>query len=165
MEVTLVEEFQPEEEQKERIRDAAAALRKKRDLGEIGWVQKDRVILPGLQEEVFALQPGEIGGPIQVGEDWHIMRVQDVRDAQRESLEEPATRKEARRKYIHIKMAEYTTNLRENDFKVEVYEDRIIALAQQEADMVGRLAEKAQEPGSITQQRLEDLQQLIDKSR
>lgn len=136
----------------------------KKDLGEIGWVQKDKV-LPGLQEVVFALQPGEIGGPVQVGEDWHIMTVQDVRDAQRENLKEAATRKEARRKYIHTKLDEYTADLRVNDFEVEVYQDRIVALAQQEADMVGRLAEKAEEPGSVTQQRLEELQQLLQQNR
>ncbi len=98
----------------------------KKDLGEIGWVQKGKV-LPGLQEVVFSLGPGEIGGPVQVGEEWHLMTVQDVRDAQRESLDEAATRKEARRKYIHAKLNEYTVNLRKNDFKVEVYQDRIIA--------------------------------------
>jgi parvulin-like peptidyl-prolyl isomerase len=132
----------------------------KKDLGEIGWVEKGKV-LPGLQEVVFSLGPGEIGGPVQVGDTWHIMRVQDVRDAQRENLEEEGTRKAAWRKYIHAKMDEYTVNLRENDFKVEVYEDRIVQLAQQEADMVGQLAEKAQEPGSVTQERLKELQKLL----
>jgi parvulin-like peptidyl-prolyl isomerase len=134
----------------------------KKDLGEIGWVQKDKV-LPALQDVVFSLGPGEIGGPIQVGDTWHLMTVLDVRDAQRESLDEAATRKEARRKYVHAKINEYTVNLRKNDFKVEVYQDRIVQLAQQEADMVGKLAEKAQEPGSVTQQRLEDLQKLLEK--
>lgn len=132
----------------------------KKDLGEIGWVQKDRV-LPGLQQVVFSLGPGEIGGPVQVGEEWHLMAVQDVRDAQRESLDEEATRKEARRKYVHAKLNEYTVNLRKKDFKVEVYQDRIVQLAQQEADMVGELAEKAQQPGSVTQQRLEEMQKLL----
>ena len=79
------------------------------------------------------------------------------------SLDEEGTRKAAWRKYIHAKMDEYTVNLRKNDFKVEVYEDRIVQLAQQEADMVGRLAEKAQEPGSVTQKRLEELQQLMNR--
>lgn len=134
----------------------------KKDLGDIGWVQKDRV-LPALQPVVFALGPGEIGGPVQVGDTWHLMTVQDVRDAQLESFDQAATRKEARRKYIHNRMAEYTANLRKNDFNVEVYQDRIVQLAQQEADKVGQLAKKAQEPGSVTQQRLEELQQLFNK--
>jgi len=133
----------------------------RKDLGELGWVQKDKV-LPGLQEVVFSLGPGEIGGPVQVGDAWHIMTVHEVREGQRESLDDPATRKEARRKYIHARLDGYTIKLRENDFPVEVYEDRIIQLAQQEADMIGHLAEKAQEPGSVTEQRLKELQELLN---
>jgi len=133
----------------------------KKDLGELGWVQKGKV-MPGLEEVVFSLGPGEIGGPVQVGEEWHLMAVQDVRDAQRESLDDEATRKEARRKYIHAKMDEYTINLRKNDFEVEVYEDRIVQLAQREADMVGQLAEKAQQPGSVTQERIKQLQEKLN---
>jgi len=110
---------------------------------------------------VFALGPGEIGGPVQVDKAWHIMRVLDVREAQREKLEEERTRKAAWRRYVHAKMDEYTVNLRENEFKVEVYEDRIVQLAQQEADMVRQLAEKAQAPGSVTQERLKELQELL----
>ena len=135
----------------------------KKDLGEIGWVEKGKLLVPELEEVVFAIGPGEIGGPVQVGDTWHIMRVQDVRDAQRENLDEEGTRKAAWRKYIHAKMDEYTVNLRKNDFKVEVYEDRIVQLAQQEADMVARLAEQAQEPGSVTQKRLEELQRLMNR--
>jgi len=133
----------------------------RKDLGEIGWVQKGRVLVPALEEEVFILGPGEIGGPVQVGEEWHIMRVTDVREAQRESLDEAATSKEARRLYIHDRINEYTANLRKNDFTVEVYEDRIIQLAQAEADMVAQLAERAGEPGSKTMERLQELQKYI----
>jgi len=132
----------------------------KKDLGELGWVQQGRV-MPGLEEVVFSLAPGEIGGPVQVGEDWHIMVVQDVRDAQRDSLDEEATRKEARILYTQDRMNEYTANLRKNDFTVEVYEDKIIQLAQRESDEVGRLAKQAMEPGSVTNERLKELQKYI----
>jgi hypothetical protein len=136
------------------------ATNAKKDLGELGWVQRGNV-LPELQEAVFSLGPGEIGGPVQVGEVWHLMIVQEVRDAQRDSLDEPATRKDTRRKYIHAKLDEYTINLRLNDFTVEVYEDKIVQLAQREADMIKQLTEKAQEPGSVTEQRLKELQKII----
>jgi parvulin-like peptidyl-prolyl isomerase len=137
----------------------------KKDLGEIGWVQKGQVLFPELEEVVFSLGPGKIGGPVAVGEDWHIMRVMDVREAQRTSLDEAATRKEARRKYIHDRLDEYTANLRLNDFTVEVYQDKIVALAQAEADMVGQLAERAGEPGSVTMERLKELQKYITPQR
>mgnify|MGYP001823794284 FL=1 len=133
----------------------------KKDLGEIGWVQKGRVLVPNLEEEVFNLGPGKIGGPVQVGEEWHIMRVTDVREAQREDLNEAATRKEARRQYIHDRLNKYTANLREKDFTVEVYEDKILQLAQAEADMVAQLAEQAGEPDSVTQERIKELQKFI----
>jgi parvulin-like peptidyl-prolyl isomerase len=132
----------------------------KQDLGDIGWVEKGKV-LPGLQEVVFALGPGEIGGPVQVDKAWHIMRVLDVREAQREKLEEERTRKAAWRRYVHAKMDEYTVNLRDKEFKVEVYEDKIVQLAQQEADMVAELTEKARQSGSVTQERLKELQELL----
>jgi parvulin-like peptidyl-prolyl isomerase len=132
----------------------------KKDLGDIGWVQQGRA-MPGLEAVVFSLGPGKIGGPVQVGEEWHIMWVTDVREAQRESLDQEATRKEARRLYIHDRLDEYTVNLRKNDFTVEVYEDKIIQLAQREADMVARLAEQAGEPGSVTNERLKELQKYI----
>ncbi|MGB5718298.1 MAG: peptidylprolyl isomerase [Gammaproteobacteria bacterium] len=133
----------------------------KKDLGEIGWVQQGRLLVPELEVEVFTLGPGEIGGPVQVGKEWHIMRVMDVREAQRANLSEAATSKEARRLYIHDRLDEYTANLRKNDFTVEVYEDKIVLLAQAEADMVAQLAEQAGEPGSITQERLKELQKYI----
>jgi len=133
----------------------------KKDLGDIGWVQQGRVLLPGLEEAVFSLAPGEIGGPVQVGKEWHIMRVMDVREAQRESFDEEATRKMARILYTQDQMDDYTVDLRKNDFTVEVYQDRIIQLSQREADEVGRLAEQAMEPGSVTNERLKELQKYI----
>jgi len=133
-----------------------------KNLGEIGWVEQGKA-LPELNDVVFALGPGEIGGPVQVGDVWHLVTVQDLRDAQYTDITDPATRKLARRMYIHDKLAEYTTGLRENDFPVEVYEDKLIALAQQEADMVKELTAKAAEPGSVTQQRIEELQKIFNQ--
>ena len=133
-----------------------------KNLGEIGWVAKGKA-LPELNDVVFSLQPGEIGGPVQVGDVWHLVTVQDLRDAKYTDLSEPATRKLARRMYIHDKLAGYSADLRKNDFPVEVYEDRLIALAQQEADMVRQLSEKAGEPGSVTQQRIKELQKIYEQ--
>jgi parvulin-like peptidyl-prolyl isomerase len=131
------------------------------NLGEIGWVAEGK-LKPDLNKVVFGLEPGEIGGPIEAGGLWHIVLVQDVRDAENTSLEDERTRKLARRQYIHEKLDDYVVDLRKNVFDVVVYEDAIIRLAQQEADMVKELNEKGKSEGSITKKRVQELEKFID---
>ena len=131
----------------------------KQNLGEIGWQSRGKG-WPELDGVIFSLGPGEIGGPVETPAGWNLLLVQDVRDAQLDDFEQQSTRKMARRKYIHGRLDEYVVNLRKNEFPVEVYEDTLIQLAQQEADMVKQLAERAAESGSITQQRVEELQEI-----
>lgn len=130
------------------------------NLGEIGWV------LPGegqppLNKLLFELGPDEIGGPVETPAGWHLLKVLDVREEQFADLSQPATRKRTRRAYIHHELDQYTVNLRLQDFKVKVFQDRLIALAQAEADMVRQLADKGKQPGSVTQTRLEEMQKVI----
>jgi parvulin-like peptidyl-prolyl isomerase len=132
----------------------------KQNLGELGWIPQGK-LKPELDEMAFELGPAEIGGPVEAGGLWHIVTVQDVRDAQNADLDEAETRRLARRSYIRDKLNDYVVNLRKNDFEVEVYEDVILRLAQQEADMVKQMTEQSQEPGSVTQQRLEEMQKLL----
>jgi peptidyl-prolyl cis-trans isomerase C len=132
----------------------------KQNLGEIGWVAEGRA-QPALDAMIFALEPGEIGGPAESTAGWHLVLVQDVKEARFVDLADAETRRLTRRKYIHDKLDEYVVALRKNGFPVTVYEDRLVALAQQEADMVGRLAEQAAQPGSQTEQRLGEFRELI----
>ena len=44
-----------------------------------------------------------------------------------------------------------------------VYQDQMVRLSQREADAVAQLAEKAKQPGSITQQRIQELQKLMKR--
>jgi peptidyl-prolyl cis-trans isomerase C len=140
--------------------DLSIAPGAKENLGEIGWVEKGKA-LPGLNDVVFALGPGEIGGPVQVGDVWHLVMVQDVREPQYVDLEDEKTHTMTRRQYLHDKLDEYTARLREKEFEVKVDEQKLIRLAQQEADMVKQLAEKAQQPGSETEKRIEELQKIL----
>jgi hypothetical protein len=133
----------------------------KLNLGEIGWIGKGKT-KPALDEVIFALQPTEIGGPVQAGGLWHLVKVLDVRDAQYSDLEDPATRRHVRRRFIHDQLDDYVVALRKNEFPVEVYEDVIIRLAQQEADMVKTLAAQSKEPGSVTQERIKELQKFLN---
>ncbi len=132
----------------------------KQNLGEIGWIAQG-TLKPALDEMVFELGPGEIGGPAEGGGLWHIALVQDVRDAENTDITEERTQRLAKRRYIHEKLDDYVVKLRMDDFKVEVYQDNMIRLAQQEADMVKQMNEQAQEAGSVTEQRLEELQKFI----
>jgi parvulin-like peptidyl-prolyl isomerase len=132
----------------------------KQNLGEIGWVT-DGKPLPAMNEVIFSLQPGEYGGPVETPAGWHIVTVQDVKDAEYTYFDKERTRTVTLRKYIHEKLDEYVVSLRQNEFEVEVYEDNLIRLAQAEADMVKQLTEKAREPGSITEQRIEEFQELM----
>ena len=141
-------------------RDYSTAARAKQDLGEVGWVNRGETS-PALDQMIFSLEPGELGGPVESPAGWHLVRVQDVRDAAFTDIQDDATRKLVRRKYLHDELDRYTADLRKNRFPVEVYEDHLIQLAQQEADMVKRLAEKARAPGSVTEKRVEELQKYM----
>ena len=89
------------------------------------------------------------------------MLVQDVKDAVYTDFAELTTRNLVRRRYLDEKLNAYTVELRKNAFSVEVYQANLIRLAQLEADMIGRLTEKAQQPGSVTEERIKELRQYL----
>jgi parvulin-like peptidyl-prolyl isomerase len=137
------------------------AAKAKEDLGEVGWVYQGDTV-PALDEAIFALGPGEISAPVETPAGWHLVTVQDVQEAKHSDFDDPATRKLTRRRYLDQKLGEYVVSLRENDFPVEVYQDVLIKLAQQEADMIEELAEKAKQPGSVTEQRVKELGKMLN---
>jgi hypothetical protein len=140
--------------------DHSIAPGAKQQLGEVGWVAQGRA-QPALDEIIFGLEPGEVGGPVESTEGWHLFKVLDVTDAKFDELRDRETRKLTRRRYIHEQLDTYVAELRKNRFEVEVYENNMVRLGQQEADMVARLMEQATEPGSKTEQRMEQLNKLI----
>jgi len=98
---------------------------------------------------------------VESTEGWHLFKVLDVTDARFDDLKDAETRKLARRRYIHEQLDSYVMDLRKNRFTVEVYENNMVRLGQKEADMVARLMQQATEPGSRTEQRMEELNKLI----
>ena len=140
--------------------DHSIAPGAKQHLGEIGWVAAGRA-QPALNEVIFKLGPGELGGPVESTEGWHLVTVLDVSDAKFDNFEDETTQKLTRRRYIHDQLDSYVMDLRKNDFTVEVYEDNMVRLAQKEADMVARLTEQAAKPGSKTEQRVKEFKELI----
>ena len=140
--------------------DLSIAANAKQDLGEVGWVNQGEVV-PALDEVIFSLGPGAIGGPVETPAGWHLVTVQDVQEAKYTDFDDEATRKQVRRTYLDERLAAYMVELRKNEFPVEVYEDRLVQLAQQEADMVKSLEEKAEQPGSVTEERIKELQKYL----
>jgi parvulin-like peptidyl-prolyl isomerase len=126
----------------------------------VGWVAQGRA-QPALNELIFKLGPGELGGPVESTEGWHLVKVLDVSDAKFNDFDDEATQKLTRRRYVHDQLDAYVQALRKKDFEVELYEDNLVRLAQKEADMVARLTEQAAQPGSRTEQRVEELKKLI----
>lgn len=140
--------------------DYSIAPGAKQQLGEVGWVAEGRA-QPALNEVIFELDPGEIGGPVESSEGWHLLTVLDVSDAKFDDFEDNETQKLARRRYIHDQLDTYVMDLRKNDFTVEVYEDNMVRLAQNEADYIAALNKKATEEGSVTKQRQQEMQEWI----
>jgi len=136
------------------------AANAQQDLGEVGWVNRGELV-PNLDEAVFSLGPGTIGGPVETPAGWHLVTVQDMKEAEYTDLDEEATRKLVRRRYLDERLAAYAVELRKNEIPVKVYEDRLVKLAQQEADMAKALTESAQQSGSVTEGRLKDLQKFL----
>jgi peptidylprolyl isomerase len=48
--------------------------------GDMGWVAEDNLI-PELREPVAAMKKGMIGGPVKAARGWHIVRLEDVKEA------------------------------------------------------------------------------------
>ena len=59
------------------------------------------------------------------------------------------------------KFNDYVIDLRKNHFQVAVYQDELNRQFQKEADYIAALNVKAKEKGSITEQRMEDMQKYI----
>ena len=140
--------------------DYSIAPGAKQQLGEVGWVAAGRA-QPALDELIFKLGPGELGGPVESTEGWHLVKVLDVSDAKFDDFEDAATQQLTRRRYVHDQLDAYVMGLRQDDFEVQVYQDNLLRLAQKEADMVARLTEQAAQPGSRTEQRVQELKKLI----
>ena len=139
----------------EAARDYSIDPNAKTTLGEMGWVAKGTGF-PALDELTFAAEPEQLAGPVESPAGWHLVMVQDVRDARYEELVDEATRKNTRRRYLHQKMDEYVVNLRKNEFPVVVYEENLDRLFKAEAEWIAALEQKAKDSPDAAQQRLEE---------
>ena len=139
----------------EAARDYSIDPNAKRTLGEMGWVSKGTGF-PKLDELTFSAEPERIAGPVESPAGWHLVMVQDVRDALFEELVDESTRNNTRRLYFKDKMNDYVVNLRLNEFPVVVYEDNLDRLFKAEAEWIAALEEKAKASPEESQERLEE---------
>jgi peptidyl-prolyl cis-trans isomerase C len=148
----------------EAARDHSIDPNAKQTLGEMGWVMRGTGFTE-LDEFTFFQEPEVIGGPVQSPAGWHLVKVLDVQDAQMQFLEEPQTRRETLRLYLGEKLDNYVIALRENNFKVAVYEEELARQFQRESDFIASLTEKAAEEGSITSEREAELKEMMEKEQ
>jgi parvulin-like peptidyl-prolyl isomerase len=96
----------------------------KHTLGDIGWVTPGSGY-PELEAFAFNLAPGVLAGPVQSPAGWHLVKVIDVRPAQFDDLDEPATRERVFKAYMQDRLEEHIADLRQQGFNVAVYEDKL----------------------------------------
>jgi len=132
----------------------------KSTLGEMGWVSQGTGFKE-LDDFTFNLEPEVLSNPVESPAGWHLVKVLDVKDAQLQNFDDPQVRNLTLRLYMHKKINDYVIDLRKNHFEVAVYEDELKRNFQNEADFVAMLAVKAKEQGSVTEQRLKDMQKYI----
>jgi peptidyl-prolyl cis-trans isomerase C len=105
----------------------------KMNLGELGWVPQGSGFAD-LDRVTFALDPNEIGGPVESPAGWHLVRVLEVRDGQYGDIDDPETWKQTRRLLLHERENRYVADLRTTTFAVEVYDDVFKRLTREEAN-------------------------------
>lgn len=73
------------------------------DQGDMGWVTRG-TIDPVLEKPAFTLQVGEVGGPIQASDGYHVIRVLERKEAHNPAFDE--VKKEARKELLREKKEE-----------------------------------------------------------
>jgi parvulin-like peptidyl-prolyl isomerase len=132
----------------------------KRTLGDMGWVSQGTGFKE-LDDLTFSLDPDVVGGPVESPAGWHLVKVLDVLDARYENIDDAETRMRTQRLYLKDKLDNYVVDLRKNRFDVAVYEDELTRQFQKQADFIAGLNKKAAQPGSVTKERLKDMQKWI----
>ena len=78
-----------------------------------------------------------------------------------QNFDDPQTRNLTLRLYMKNKFNDYVVDLRNNHFKVAVYDDELNRQFQEEADYIAALTIKAKQQDSVTKQRVEEMQKWI----
>ena len=126
-------------------------------LGVIGWVSQGSGF-EGLDELAFSLGPGEIGGPVETPNGWHLVQVQDMEDAVYDNIDDERTFRMTRRQMIKQRLNDYVVALRQESFPVEVYDTKLSYHMQKEVDWYKIKEETGIQPPEKVQEEIEKLQ-------
>lgn len=132
----------------------------KHTLGDMGWVSQGTGF-DELDDFTFSLEPEVVSEPVESPAGWHLVKVLDVNDAQYQDFDDPQVRNHALRLHMQNKFDEYVIDLRKNHYQVAVYDDELNKHFQKEADYIAELNLKARKQGSVTEQRMKDMQKYI----
>lgn len=109
--------------------------RAKQTLGDFGWVEEGSGF-PALDELAFALEIGELGGPVETPAGWHIVLVTDKRAARYRDIDDKETQLQTRRLLLKERLNQYVVGLRKKEYPVVVYQDNLNRIMGQEAQWI-----------------------------
>jgi len=134
----------------------------KRTLGDFGWVTQGTGF-PELDSVTFSLGPDTLGGPVESPAGWHLVKVNDVREAHYTDFDDEDTRTVTRRLLLKDEMDQYTVNLREEgDFPVTVYEDNMNRLFREEARWIATKTRDMEAHPERAEKILQELREIVD---
>ncbi|MES9945639.1 MAG: peptidyl-prolyl cis-trans isomerase [Candidatus Thiodiazotropha sp.] len=142
-------------------RDHSIDPRAKQTLGDFGWVEEGSGF-PALDEEAFALEIGELGGPVETPAGWHILRITDQRASKYTDIEDPDTQQQTRRLLLKERLNEYVVGLRKQDYPVVVYAENLNRLMQEEAQWIAAKSREMEKNPERARLILEDMKALVE---
>lgn len=83
--------------------------------GDLGWVERGQMA-NAFEQQLFALEPGEVSDPVQTGYGFHVIQLRDVQEAQGKSFAEARDEvardfKEAEAERLYLEQADRFVNL------------------------------------------------------
>ncbi len=135
--------------------------RAKQTLGDFGWVAAGSGF-PVLDELVFSLEIGELGGPVETPAGWHIVSVTDRRASKYTDIEDPDTRQQTRRLLLKERLDDYVVGLRKQDYPVVVYEDNLNRLLSEEARWIAAKSLEMEQHPERARIILEEMKALVE---
>ncbi|MEW8505418.1 MAG: peptidylprolyl isomerase [Candidatus Thiodiazotropha sp.] len=142
-------------------RDHSIDPRARQTLGDFGWVEEGTGF-PALDELAFALEIGELGGPVETPAGWHIVRATEQRASKYTDIEDPDTRQQSRRLLLKERLGDYVVALRKQNHPVVVYEENLNRLLQEEAQWIAAMSREMEGQPERARLILQEMKALVE---